>query len=91
MNFIRLEKLETDLVILNKVSVNHLTFIKNIFHDTDVRRYYLIPEEYHDNYNALLDEWLIDIKECIGYTWIIYKKGNLFSRIKPCGFYNFEF
>lgn len=92
MDFSILTELKTDDLVLKKISESDRQFIETMFSDKDVRNYYIVPKEAHQDYRKLINYWLNDISNGAGYTWIIYQKqSELFSSDKTCGFISFEF
>lgn len=92
MDFNKFLELNTDDLILKKISDADRQFIETMFSDKDVRKYYIVPKEAQQDYRKLISYWLHDISNGAGYAWIIYqKRSGLFSSDKPCGFISFEF
>ena len=92
MTFHTLEEIQTDELILKKISEHHRQFISDLFEDSDIRKYYIVPKEAQQDYRQLVNYWFHDISNGAGYAWVIYKKASgLFSSDKPCGFFAFEF
>lgn len=92
MDFSSLSELKIDNILFKKISSIDSQFIETMFSDKDVKKYYIVPKEAHQDYKKLINYWLNDISKGAGYSWIIYQKGDgLFSSIKPCGFIAFEF
>jgi RimJ/RimL family protein N-acetyltransferase len=92
MDFTKLNELTTENLILKKISESDRGFISEMFIDTAIRKYYIVPKEARQDYKNLLNYWFNDIANGAGFAWIIIKKGSgLFSKNKPCGFFAFEF
>jgi|GEM_PF-3335815 len=92
MSFQQFQEVKIDNLTLRKVTEQDSQFITELFQDTDIRKYYIVPKEAHQDYKQLLKYWLKDIANGSGYAWIIYiKDSGLFSSNKPCGFFAFEF
>lgn len=92
MDFNSFQEIQTDELILRKITENHRQFISDMFNDPEVRKYYIVPKEAQQDYKSLVNYWFNDIEKGAGFAWIIYKKANgLFTSDKPCGFFAFEF
>lgn len=93
MDFNRInQELKTDNLFLKPITTNDRTFISGMFKDTEIKRYYIVPKEAHQDYKRLVDTWLNFIQGKTGMCWIIYKNGTgIFSRDKQVGFVAFEF
>lgn len=84
-------ELNFERLTLKPITQNDRTFIDEVFQDKDVKHYYIVPKEAHQDYRRLIDYWLNDNKNGAGTCWIIYKKApNFFSRNEPCGFIAIE-
>lgn len=93
MNFNRInERIEDGNLILKPISESDRTFINEMFNDSDIKQYYIVPKEAQQDYRKLVDYWINDVKNGSGTCWIIFQKGSsLFSRDKKVGFRAFEF
>lgn len=78
--------------IFKPITRNDRVLINQMFQDSEIRKYYIVPKEARQDYKQLVDYWLNDINNGAGTCWIIHKKGSgVFSSNKPCGFVAFEF
>ena len=92
MDFAKFIDLRTDNLILKKISETDRQFISEMFNDTAIRKYYIVPKEARQDYKNLINYWLHDISQGSGFAWIIIEKASgLFSKDKTCGFFAFEF
>jgi ribosomal-protein-alanine N-acetyltransferase len=92
MDFIKLNELRTDNLLLRKLSENDRQFISEMFNDSSVRKYYIVPKEARQDYRNLIAYFMNDFAQGSGFSWIIIEKGNgIFSKDKACGFFAFEF
>jgi RimJ/RimL family protein N-acetyltransferase len=93
MNFNRINvRIEDENLILKPLLVSDSTFINEMFKDSDIKQYYIVPNEAQQDYKKLVDYWLNDVRNGAGTCWIIFQKGRgLFSRDKKVGFRAFEF
>lgn len=93
MNFnIINERIEDGNLILKPISESDRTFINEMFNDSDIKHYYIVPKEAQQDYRKLVDYWINDVKNGAGTCWIIFQKGSgLFSQDKKVGFRAFEF
>jgi ribosomal-protein-alanine N-acetyltransferase len=92
MDFTKLNELRTDNLILRKLSENDRPFISDMFNDSSIRKYYIVPKEARQDYRNLVAYFMNDFSQGSGFSWIIIAKGNgIFSKDKACGFFAFEF
>ena len=92
MDFTKLNELRTDNLLLRKLSENDRQFISDMFNDSSVRKFYIVPKEARQDYRNLVAYFMNDFTQGSGYSWIIIEKGNgIFSKDKACGFFAFEF
>lgn len=92
MDFSKLNELRTDNLILRKLSDNDRKFISEMFDDSSVRKYYIVPKEARQDYRNLVNYWMNDFAKGSGFAWIIIEKAKgIFSKDKECGFFAFEF
>lgn len=92
MDFTKLNELRKENLILRKLTENDRQFISEMFNDSSVRKYYIVPKEARQDYRNLVNYWLHDFEQGSGFAWIIIEKGNgIFSKDKACGFFAFEF
>jgi RimJ/RimL family protein N-acetyltransferase len=92
MDFTKLNELKSDNLILRKLSENDRQFISDMFNDSSVRKFYIVPKEARQDYRNLISYFINDFAGGSGFSWIIYEKGNgIFSKNIACGFFAFEF
>lgn len=92
MKFDKLQKIAADDLYLKTISDQDRQFISDLFADSEVNKFYIVPKEAQQDYNQLIRYWLKDINGEAGYAWIIIKKGNgIFEKDKQAGFFTFEF
>jgi [ribosomal protein S5]-alanine N-acetyltransferase len=92
MDFTNLNELRADNLVLRKLSESDRQFISEMFDDSSVRKFYIVPKEARQDYRNLVPYLLNDFAQGSGFSWIIIEKGSgIFSKDKPCGFFAFEF
>jgi RimJ/RimL family protein N-acetyltransferase len=92
MNFSKFKELRTDNLILRRIAEADRQFISDMFADSAIRKYYIVPKEARQDYRNLINYWFNDISNEAGCAWIIIEKGKgFFSKDKQCGFFTFEF
>jgi RimJ/RimL family protein N-acetyltransferase len=93
MSFIDiLTEIENDKLALKPVTVNDREFVYQLFQDSEISKYYIVPKEAQQDYGKLIDYWLNNSKNGIGVCWIISVKGNdILTKEKQCGFIAFQY
>ena len=93
MNFRELNKsIENKEIILKPVSQRDIFIIRGMFREPLIKLFYVVPKEIEEDYEKLIDLWILHSKTKQGNCWVIYEKeSGLFLEEMPVGIIAFEF
>jgi ribosomal-protein-alanine N-acetyltransferase len=61
-------------LLLRPILDSDINFINLLFQDSEIKKYYTVPNEIKNDYSLLINEWHNDVKKNAGTCWIIIKK-----------------